>query len=108
LAMSLLLAATAADAQQSSNPDLGPNVLIFDPTQPVPQMQAAIDRVYANQQHNEFGPHRYALLFLPGQYHLDVPVGYYTEVRGLGATPDAVHIAGNVHSDATLPKDNAT
>ena len=71
-------------------------------------MQAAIDRVYANEQHSEFGPNRYALLFLPGKYHLNVPVGYYTEVRGLGATPDAVHIAGNVHADATLPKDNAT
>jgi len=37
-----------------------------------------------------------------------VPVGYYTEVRGLGATPDAVHITGNVHADATLAKNNAT
>ena len=108
LATSLLLAAVAAVAQRPSNPDLGPNVLIFDPTQPVPQMQAAIDRVYASQQHSEFGPNRYALLFLPGQYHLDVPVGYYTEVRGLGPTPDTVHIAGNVHADASLPKDNAT
>jgi hypothetical protein len=106
--MSLLLVAAAAVAQRSSSPHLGPNVLIFDPTKSEPQMQAAIDRVYANEQHSEFGPNRYALLFLPGKYHLNVPVGYYTEVRGLGATPDAVHIAGNVHADATLPKDNAT
>jgi hypothetical protein len=106
--MSLLLAAAAALAQRSSNPDLGPNVLIFDPNQPTPRMQAAIDRVYATQQHSEFGPNRYALLFLPGQYHLDVPIGYYTEVRGLGATPDAVRITGNVHADASLPKNNAT
>jgi hypothetical protein len=106
--MNLLLGATVAVTQRSSSPDLGPNVLIFDPTQPLTQMQAAIDRVYANQQHSEFGPSRYALLFVPGQYHLDVPIGYYTEVRGLGATPDAVHITGNVHADASLPKDNAT
>ncbi len=71
-------------------------------------MQAAIDRVYAVEQHNEFGPARFELMFLPGTYHLDVPVGYYTEVRGLGASPDAVHILGNVHADASLPKNNAT
>jgi hypothetical protein len=72
------------------------------------QMQAAINRVYANQQNSEFGAGRYALLFLPGQYHLDVPVGFYTEVRGLGTMPDAVHITGNVHADANRPRDNAT
>jgi hypothetical protein len=83
-------------------------VLIFDANGPTPKMQAAIDRVYAEQQHSEFGPNRYALLFLPGQYHVDVPVGFYTEVRGLGVAPDAVHIFGNVHADASLPRDNAT
>ena len=36
------------------------------------------------------------------------PVGFYTQVLGLGATPDAVHITGNVHSDASLPRNNAT
>ena len=61
-----------------------------------------------SKQHSEFGSARYALLFLPGEYHVDVPVGFYTEVVGLGATPDAVHIAGNVHSDASLPHNNAT
>ena len=71
-------------------------------------IQAQIDKVYAIQQHSEFGTERYALLFLPGEYHVDVPVGFYTEVIGLGATPDAVHIIGNVHSDASLPRNNAT
>jgi len=37
-----------------------------------------------------------------------VPVGFYTQVLGLGTTPDAVHITGNVHSDASLPHNNAT
>jgi hypothetical protein len=108
LLLCLLLGAAPSIAQHAANPDLGPNVLIFDPKGPSDQMQAAIDRVYAKEQNSEFGPDRYALLFLPGQYHLDVPVGFYTEVRGLGATPDAVHITGNVHADATLPKNNAT
>ena len=43
-----------------------------------------------------------------GEYHVDIPVGFYTQVIGLGATPDAVHIIGNVHSDASLPHNNAT
>ena len=71
-------------------------------------MQAQIDKIYATQQKNEFGAERDALLFLPGEYHVDVPVGFYTEVIGLGASPDAVHIVGNVHSDASLPHNNAT
>ncbi len=49
-----------------------------------------------------------ALMFLPGDYKVDIPVGFYTEVIGLGASPDGVHIMGNVHSDASLPNNNAT
>ena len=71
-------------------------------------MQQQIDKVYAVQQHSEFGSARDALLFLPGNYHVDVPIGFYTEVLGLGVTPDAVHISGNVHADASLPRNNAT
>jgi hypothetical protein len=71
-------------------------------------MQSQINKVYAEQEHAEFGSSRYAFLFLPGDYHLDVPVGFYTQVIGLGATPDAVHITGNVHADASLPRNNAT
>jgi hypothetical protein len=93
---------------RAASPDLGPDVLIFDPSMPAATMQKAIDRVYAVQQHNEFGPQRNALLFLPGDYHLDVPVGFYTEVIGLGALPDDTRIAGNVHADANLPNNNAT
>jgi len=71
-------------------------------------MQERIDQIYAVERRNEFGPERYALLFLPGEYHLDVPVGFYTQVLGLGASPDAVHITGNVHADASYENNNAT
>jgi hypothetical protein len=102
--------APAAVAQQrpAMGPDLGPNVLIFDPRTPQAEMQRQIDKIYAVQRRNEFGPERYAILFLPGEYHLDVPVGFYTQVLGLGATPDAVHILGNVHADASHDNNNAT
>ncbi len=71
-------------------------------------MQAKIDAVYAEQQHSEFGAGRYAFLFQPGEYKVDIPVGFYTQVVGLGADPDAVHITGNVHADASLGRNNAT
>jgi hypothetical protein len=71
-------------------------------------MQKQIDTIYAIQEHNEFGTQRNALLFLPGNYSVDVPVGFYTEVMGLGASPDATRIAGNMHADANHKNNNAT
>ena len=100
--------AAMAQKQPTMKPDLGPNVLIFDPSMPQADMQQQIDKIYAVERRNEFGPERYAILFLPGEYHLDVPVGFYTQVLGLGATPDAVHIVGNVHADASHDNNNAT
>jgi hypothetical protein len=111
LALSLALLASIANqavAATSAAPDFGPNVLVFNPATPPATIQAQIDRVYATQRHNEFGPERNALLFLPGNYNVDVPVGFYTQVLGLGASPDSVHIAGNVHSDAAARNNNAT
>ncbi len=95
-------------AQRTATPDLGSNVLIFSPSQPAAQIQSAINKVYAEQGNSEFGHGRYALLFAPGEYHVDVPIGFYTEVRGLGDTPDSVRIIGNVHSDASRANNNAT
>ncbi|MGD0365598.1 MAG: coagulation factor 5/8 type domain-containing protein [Bryobacteraceae bacterium] len=95
-------------AAGGSNPDFGPNVLIFNSSLAAATMQERIDKVYARQQNNQFGPARNALLFAPGDYKLDIPIGYYTQVLGLGASADSVHITGNVHSDATLPRNNAT
>lgn len=101
-------AAEAAKIKPTTKPDLGPNVLIFDPTMQQAAMQQQIDEIYAVERRNEFGPERHALLFLPGEYHLNVSVGFYTQVIGLGATPDAVHIIGNVHADASHDNNNAT
>src|SRR5258708_6401787 len=104
----LLAAALSALAAKGAKPEFGANVLIFDPSMPSQAIQKQIDAVYATQQHNEFGPQRNALLFLPGSYSVDVPVGFYTEVMGLGASPDATRIAGNVHADANHEHNNAT
>jgi hypothetical protein len=103
-----LLACCGFSSAAPIKPDFGPNVLVFSPSTPAADIQAKIDAVYAVQQHNEFGSQRNAFLFLPGEYRVNIPIGFYTEVVGLGATPDAVHITGNVHADASLPRDNAT
>jgi hypothetical protein len=107
--ISLIFSATAAQAaDKPKSPDFGPNVAIFSPSTPAAEIQSQIDKVYAVQHRNQFGPERNALLFLPGEYEVDVPVGFYTEVVGLGTTPDATHITGNVRSEAASRNDNAT
>ena len=98
--------ASPALAAKGTEPNFGPNVLVFNPAMPSAAIQEQIDRIYTIQRRNEFGPERNALLFLPGDYKVDVPIGFYTEVLGLGASPDAVHITGNVHADASSRNSN--
>jgi hypothetical protein len=86
---------------RATPPDFGPNVMIFDPSMPTSQIQAAVDAIANQQLSNQFGPQRYALLFMPGTYGnaanpLVFQVGYYTEVAGLGASPTDVTINGHV------------
>jgi len=38
----------------------------------------------------QFSERRFAFLFKPGSYDVDVPVGYYTQVAGLGKSPSDV------------------
>jgi hypothetical protein len=80
----------------SSKPNLGPNVLVFDPSMPMATIQSQLDVIFNQQVLDQFGPGRYAFLFLPGQYSLDIKLGYYTQVIGLGRSPDDVVITGAV------------
>ena len=104
----LALTTIPLSAATTPAPDFGPNVLLFNTSIPSATMQAQIDKIYATQRRNEFGPERSAILFLPGDYSIDVPIGFYTQVLGLGTSPDSVHINGNVHSDAASRNNNAT
>ena len=99
------LGCTTAGAQ-AAHPDFGPNVLIFDSS--MTNIQERVDAVFREQEKSEFGSNRYAFLFKPGDYHLDVKVGFYTEVLGSGTSPDAVSITGAVRSKADWRKGNAT
>ena len=40
--------------------------------------------------HGQFSSKRYAFLFKPGTYDVDAPVGYYTQILGLGILPEDV------------------
>jgi hypothetical protein len=83
-----------------NNPDLGPNVTVFDPSMSQSSIQGKLNSVFNGQVSNQFGGQRYALLFKPGTYNVDANVGFYTQVAGLGLTPDAVVINGAVHAEA--------
>jgi hypothetical protein len=81
---------------------LGPHVKVFDPSMPTSVIQATLDAVADKQVSDQFGPQRYALLFEPGVYGtadhpLRFRVGYYTEVAGLGRSPDDVTVNGSVN-----------
>ena len=102
------MAASSGLAASGTEPNFGPNVLVFTPSMSTTAMQQQIDKVYAIQRRNEFGPERNALLFLPGKYNVDVPIGFYTEVMGLGPSPDDVEIHGNLHSNASEDNNSAT
>jgi hypothetical protein len=97
-ASSTVPAAVAASGQ----PDFGAGVYVFDPSMPQSAIQQTVDAIAAQQIPNQFGTQRYALLFKPGSYGtaadpLNFQVGYYTEVAGLGASPDDVVINGSVY-----------
>jgi hypothetical protein len=86
---------------EPSQPSFGPNVYVFSPSMPQSRVQATVDAVADQQVSDQFGSHRYALLFEPGTYGsqadpLIFQVGYYTTVAGLGASPDDVTINGAV------------
>eukprot|EP00943_MAST-04B_sp_MAST-4B-sp1_P006875 g6875.t1 len=77
------------------NPPIWPkSVYIFD--QNDTNIQDIVASAYATNgghepaNHGQFSSKRYAFLFKPGIYDLDCPVGYYTQVLGLGEKPSDV------------------
>jgi hypothetical protein len=88
--------------------NFGANVTVFDPSMAQAVMQDKINQIYARERDNQFGAPRDAIMFKPGTYNLDIPVGFFTQVVGLGVSPDDVNIVGQVHSDPVLPNNNST
>jgi hypothetical protein len=99
----VLVALAFSGGAAAATPDLGPNVIVFDPSMPRSQIQATVDSIAAQQVSNEFGTQRYALLFKPGTYGssadpLNFRVGYYTSIAGLGRSPGDVVINGSIYA----------
>lgn len=97
------------DASPSANrPDFGPNVTIFEPSMGVDAINTKLRGLAA--QSDGFDDKRSAVYFMPGTYgsdagrfrpaaatgHVDSPVGFMMTVQGLGASPDAVTLNGNL------------
>ena len=92
-----------AFSEKYSKSILGKNVFVFEPGMDMKEVQSLIDSIFARQsaRRGEFTINRYALLFKPGMYDLDIKVDYYMEVLGLGASPEDVVINGAVRSNTT-------
>ena len=101
LLVALLFSTGSTASAAPRAPAFGPNVTVFDPSMPVDEIQATVDAIHARQVDAEMGTDRYLLLFKPGAYGsatepLQLKVGYYTEVAGLGASPADVTINGKI------------
>ena len=88
---------------------LGTNVIVFDPSMSSASIQSQADTIFHQQESNQFGTQRYVLAFKPGSYSgLNIQVGFYTSVIGLGQNPQDVQIHGDVTVDAGWMNGNAT
>ncbi|MCW2872322.1 coagulation factor 5/8 type domain-containing protein [Actinacidiphila oryziradicis] len=111
-APSLLALSSPASAQPRAaalpgGGDLGPNVIVFDPS--TAGIQGRLDAIFQQQQSAQFGTGRYQFLFKPGTYNsINAQIGFYTSISGLGLSPDDTTINGDVTVDAGWFNGNAT
>ena len=93
----LASAAFTAQAQEPNPPTWPESVSVFTPS--TPNITGTVNAIYningGRKDNGQFSSARYALLFMPGRYDIDVPVGYYTQVLGLGAAPTDVVFTGD-------------
>jgi hypothetical protein len=82
------------------NPDFGPNTFVFTPSTPAADIQSRLNTIATQQHTNQFGTERFAVLFQPGTYTADVNLGFYTQVAGLGLSPDSTNLNGHVRVEA--------
>ena len=72
----------------------GENVYIFTPEDDPKEVAELLDEIYDAQEENQFGKERYAIYFMPGVYDesIEVNVGYYMQIAGLGELPTDTRI----------------
>ena len=83
----------------------GLNTNIFEPTDSTTEIQSCINNIYKTTEAGQFSSERYALMFAPGTYsnNLKVDIGFYTQVAGLGASPEDT-VLGNINCKAEWMK----
>ena len=91
----------------------GNNVYVFDTNDNASDVQSVLTNIWNKQEQNQFGSDRYAFFFKPGTYSssINVKVGFYTQVSGLGTVPtdttiqsftcDARWLGGDSNHNAT-------
>jgi hypothetical protein len=71
---------------------------VFGPETPTKTIQDVVQKAFntngGSEENGQFSSERYAFLFKEGSYDVDVPVGYYTTVAGLGQKPTDVVFTG--------------
>ena len=94
---------------ESNQPNFGPNVYIFNPSESATTINNTLNTIFNAQKVNQFGTERYAELFDPGTYTgVEDNIGYYVSAQGLGQNPDQVAINGDVTVDSFDGTGNAT
>src|ERR1039458_8244093 len=84
---------------QNTNSIFGPNVTIIPAGTSEANIEAALNNIAgstynANPTGGQFSTNRNAVLFMPGTYTVQAPIGYYTSIAGLGQNPGDVVING--------------
>lgn len=93
--------AAPAPGRAPGDPDLGPNVVVLDPTMSNDAIEARVNAIADAKVDDEMGTSRFAVLFKPGRYGsaadpLALRFGYGTEVAGLGLSPRDVTVTGRI------------
>ncbi|MHA6720003.1 adenylyl cyclase [Sphingomonas sp. RS6] len=75
-------------------------MLVINPDLPRELVQPRLDAIFTMQERAHFTDRRYAVLLKPGSHALDINVGFFTQVAGLGLLPGAATVNGHVHAEA--------
>lgn len=92
--------AGAAKPTPPGPPNFGPNVTIIPAGTSEATIEALLTNLAGGAAYNtnpnadQFGTNRSAVLFMPGTYSVQAPIGYYTSIAGLGQNPGDVVING--------------
>ena len=90
----------------------GDSTLVVSPNDDMTAVQGYIDQAHDELEKGssgQFSSRRLAIVLLPGEYpDLDVKVGYYTTVSGVGDTPKDVKVGNLYVSDNVLANKNST